>query len=130
MLTLALLALSAPAADPVGQWRTPTGGVVELERCGAALCGRIVALPPLPSNPKQLDTRNADPAKRGQPLKGLTMLTGFTGGPSVWSGGRVYNPQDGHTYSGTITLVDARTLRLKGCAFAFFCKTQNWVRIR
>ncbi len=31
-------------------------------------------------------------------------LSGFSGGPTQWKGGRVYNPDDGGTYKGTIKL--------------------------
>lgn len=127
---LMLFAAPAPApADATGTWRTPRGADIRIERCGQALCGRIATLGPTKGDPNPRDTRNADAAKRGQPIKGLTMLTGFTGGPTRWTGGSVYNPEDGKTYSGTLELIDARTLKLKGCAFAFFCRSQQWKRV-
>jgi uncharacterized protein (DUF2147 family) len=45
-----------------------------------------------------------------------------------WSG-QVYNAEDGKTYSGSITLQDARTLKLEGCVLGgLFCKAQTWTR--
>lgn len=124
-----LLALAAPT-EPTGLWRTPRGAVVRVERCGAAWCGRIVSLQPIPGNPAALDERNKDASKRTRPLKGLTILWGVTGGPSKWGGGRVYNPEDGGTYSASVTLDGTDTLKMKGCIAAFLCRTQNWARVR
>ena len=35
---------SSGSPSPIGRWADPDGGVVEIDPCGAALCGRIVAL--------------------------------------------------------------------------------------
>ena len=56
-------------------------------------------------------------------------VEGFSGGPSEYRGGRLYNPEDGNTYTGTITVVDGDTLKLKGCVVAPLCKTQVWKRM-
>lgn len=130
-----LLALTAaaplpPPADPVGLWKTPRGATVALARCGDRLCGRIVAVPPLTDNPRGVDRNNKDPAKRDRPLKGLTMLSGLSGGPETWTGGRVYNPEDGGSYSASIAMDGANTLKMKGCLAAFLCRTQVWTRAR
>jgi uncharacterized protein (DUF2147 family) len=58
------------------------------------------------------------------------MLTGFTGGPTEWRNGSVYNPADGGTYRGTITMTNDNSLRLRGCIVAPLCKTQTWTRIQ
>ncbi len=128
MITTILALMLAPA-DPIGNWRTPRGAVIRVERCGAALCGRIVSLRPIPGNAAALDTRNRDAALRTRPLKGLAILTGLTGGPAKWSGGRVYNPEDGGSYAASAQLADARTFKVKGCLAAFLCRTQTWVRV-
>ncbi len=124
-----LLALAAPA-DPAGQWRTPAGAVIRVERCGAAWCGRIVSLQPIAGNPRALDGRNKDAGKRARTLNGLTILWGVTGDAPKWSGGQVYNPEDGGTYSASITLDGADMLKMKGCVAAFLCRTQVWTRVR
>ena len=57
------------------------------------------------------------------------MLQGFREtSPGVWTDGSVYNPGDGRTYSGTITLQPNGTLELEGCAFRIFCQRQVWRR--
>lgn len=129
-LVLAAAATPAFASDIVGKWVTPTKGEVEIYKCGPALCGRLLSSPRLEREPHLQDANNKDAAKRGRKLKGMTFLEGFGGGPTVFSGGRLYNPDDGATYTGTITVVDAATLKLKGCVVAPLCKTQVWKRMR
>jgi uncharacterized protein (DUF2147 family) len=82
------------------------------------------------TDPTAKDLKNKDPSLRTRPLKNMQMLYDFTGGPTKWSGGKVYNADDGGTYSGTITLTSPTTLKLKGCIVAPICKTQNWTRVK
>ena len=128
MLSFIALLLAAPG-DPTGVWKTPTGATIRMERCGTAICGRIASLPRLKDNARGLDLNNKDRSQRGRPLIGLPMLQAFTGGPPQWTGGTVYNPEDGRTYSGRIELVDANTLKLTGCALRIFCRSQTWTRV-
>lgn len=127
----ATLAAPAFAGDPTGLWQTPTnGGQVRISRCGQALCGVLVTSNTIRANPGELDTHNSDRAQRGRTLRNLPMLRGFTGGPTQWTGGSVYNPADGRTYRGTITLQGDNTLSLRGCVVAPLCRTQTWTRIQ
>lgn len=126
-----LLAAPALAADPTGLWQTPSrGGQVEITRCGANLCGRLVSSEGLKADPALKDVNNSNASLRGRALKGLTILTGFSGGPKEWTGGSIYNAEDGKTYSGSITLEGDDTLKLRGCVIAPLCKTQSWTRLR
>lgn len=125
------LASPALASDPTGLWQTPTnGGQVRIARCGQALCGTLVTSEHIRRQPDARDEHNKDTSQRNRPLRGLTMLSGFTGGPAEWTGGSVYNPADGGTYRGTITLTNDNTLRLRGCIVAPLCKTQVWTRVQ
>lgn len=130
MLLAALLA--APSADSiVGTWHSPTkNGVIDIRRCGSSLCGTLEGGDDIRANPNARDGNNKDAAKRARPLKGLTMLSGFHWDDGAWVDGQVYNPNDGRTYSGRITPVDANTLKLRGCVFVPLCKTETWTRIR
>ncbi len=130
-VTLVLGASPAFAADATGLWQTPTnGGQVEISHCGNSLCGKLVNSDHIKANPAVKDERNKDESQRGRPLKNLQMLYDFTGGPTKWTGGKVYNPDDGGTYSGTIELLSDNQLKLKGCIVAPFCKTQVWNRVK
>lgn len=127
----ACLAGSALAADPTGLWQTPSrGGQVEISKCGASLCGRLISSEGLKADPALKDVNNASAGLRDRPLKNLTILTGFSGGPKEWTGGSIYNAEDGKTYSGTITMDGDNTLKLRGCVVVPICKTQTWTRLR
>jgi uncharacterized protein (DUF2147 family) len=130
---LAVLAASAGAASaqtaPLGDWLTSgAAAVVKIAPCASGegtLCGRIVWLWD-PST--ATDTRNGDPALRARPLVGLEMLQGFRpGAPGEWTGGRIYNPEDGNSYSATLRLRDVTILDVRGCVMVF-CRSQVWRR--
>jgi len=129
MLFAAMLA--APSADTViGRWKTETrNGIVEIQHCGASICGTLLTSDGLRANPALKDVNNKDEALRGRKLQGITMLQGFTRGDGVWDGGTVYNGEDGRIYKARITPVDAEHLKLRGCVFVPFCKTETWTRV-
>ncbi|CAN5135361.1 DUF2147 domain-containing protein [soil metagenome] len=130
--TLAAPAFSAPPpGDPTGLWQTPTnGGQVRISHCGQALCGVLVTSEHIRAMPNMLDEKNSNRALRSRTLRNLPLLNGFTGGPTEWRGGTVYNPDDGRTYSGSITMQNENTLRLQGCVVRPLCRNQTWTRIR
>jgi len=132
-LLLATLLAAPQAADTVvGTWKTETrNGVVEIQRCGPSICGRIVTSDALRSNPALKDANNSNAALRNRQLRGLQILSGFkasSGG--VWSDGSIYNADDGKTYGAKVTPVGANQLKVRGCVFVPLCKTQTWTRIR
>ncbi|GLI22294.1 uncharacterized protein (DUF2147 family) [Xanthobacter flavus] len=131
LLATSTLVTPAFAADPTGLWLTPTrSGQVEISKCGNGLCGRLVSSEGLKADPALKDVNNSNAGLRGRALKGLTILTGFSGGPQEWTGGSIYNAEDGKTYSGTITMDGDNTLKLRGCVVVPLCKTQVWTRLR
>src|SRR6266446_3357187 len=124
----------ASAGDPRGNWVTESGRAkVAIVNCGGALCGNIVGLKepndPATGKPKT-DTNNSDAAKRVRPMIGVQIVIDMKPDTIAdkWKG-QVYNAEDGKTYSGSITLVNATTLNLQGCALGgLICKTQTWTR--
>lgn len=119
VMASATLATPALAADPTGLWQTPTaGGQVRIARCGQALCGTLVTSANIRANPGLLDSTNSNTSLRTRTIRGVQLLSGFTGGPTEWRGGSVYNPEDGRTYRGTITMQGDNTIRLRGCVVA------------
>ena len=137
--TATMLGAGAPAfaARPAaglpiaGLWRLANDNVViRIGACGRAVCGNLVSADKLKANPRLKDKKNQDPAQRGRPVRGLLLLSGFAGGPVKWTGGKVYNPDDGHTYNSEMTLTDARTLKVEGCVLKPLCKTTALTRLR
>lgn len=116
-----------------GVWINGDGdGWIELVISNAELNGKIIGSPDDPNNkkPSRRDDKNPDAALRSRPVRGLTILYGFhADGDQRWSGGRVYDPNSGNTYSGTITLIDAETLKLRGyIGIPLFGRTEIWIR--
>jgi len=133
MFGLAILGLAgaAQAAEgPEGLWNTPVHhGVVEVYDCGDAICAKIVTSDTLKRDPAEKDVKNKDPALRDRPLKGLTVMSNFKGGPTEWTDGRAYNPADGGDYRGSMKLMDPDTIRLTGCIIFPLCQSQTWTRV-
>jgi uncharacterized protein (DUF2147 family) len=76
----------------------------------------------------RVDNHNPDRALRSRSLIGVEIVRGVREtAPGVWGDGELYNPDDGRTYTGTITLRGS-TLELRGCALGVFCQTQVWRR--
>lgn len=121
----------APAEAIAGRWVTETRhGIIEITPCANSICGRLIDSDSIRADPHHRDERNKDAAQRNRPLKGIVMLQGFSGGGPKWDGGTVYNPDDGGTYKGTITVVDPNTLKVRGCIVWPLCKSQTWNRVR
>ncbi|TGX52645.1 DUF2147 domain-containing protein [Sphingomonas gei] len=136
-MLLTLIGLTIAAATPqsadaaVGRWRTETrNAVVEIQRCGASICGRILTSDALRTNPNLKDTKNSNAALRNRPLRGMQILSGFSQSGNYWAGGKIYNAEDGKTYGSDVTPVGPDQLKVRGCVFKPFCKTQTWTRVR
>jgi uncharacterized protein (DUF2147 family) len=114
-----------------GFWRAKSGGgVIELHRCGEALCGSIADSDDLRANPELRDVNNKRPELRDRRLKGLDIFHGFRGGPDDWSDGRIYNPNDGRTYRGELKLVNPDKVLVTGCLVFPLCGAQTWKRVK
>ncbi|GEM_PF-609269 len=135
---ISILAIAVPlrgvaeAGDLSGKWATQGfGSIVEISTCEESVCGRIIWLWDAEDNSGGLrrDRHNPEAGLRDRLLNGIEILQGFTHtGDGVWRRGRVYNPDDGRTYSGQLQLIDKDTLELTGCALRIFCQTQRWHR--
>jgi len=123
----------ARAADPVGTWLTgDKKGKVKIISCGDAICGTLVWLaePIDPdTNQPKTDKHNTDASKQSRPLIGVPIVLGMKpAGDGTWEG-KVYNAEDGNTYSGSFALTGANTADLKGCVMGgLICKTAAWTR--
>lgn len=126
--------LAASGFHPLlGEWATQGhGSRVRLRPCEGQpqqLCGTVVWLwEPLDKQGKaMLDAQNPNPALSQRPLIGVDILTGFRlpSGPAYSGEGRIYNPEDGRTYTARMRLRNADTLELEGCVL-LFCAKQIW----
>ena len=112
---------------------------IEIFRCGDKYCGKVVWInKPLYSADEdggragkpRMDQNNPDPSLRSRPILGLQIMSGFVyAGDNRWSGGRLYDPKSGKTYSGKMTLVSKDRLDLRGYVlFSIFGRTSAWTR--
>jgi uncharacterized protein (DUF2147 family) len=124
-------ASAAPTASPVqstdaiplGDWSTANGhGVIQIARCGEALCGRIVGIDRKPTEPMPTDVH-------GRSQCGLTIITNErpeTDG--VWLG-EIADPRNGDVYHAKLWLGADGNLRLRGfIGIPVLGSTQTWHR--
>jgi uncharacterized protein (DUF2147 family) len=111
---LAALGSPALAGDVKGEWARDDGkGKVRFVSCGGdAICGSISWM----RDPK-------DPGKVGQQV----FFDMKPSGDNAWAG-RAFNPDDGKTYSGKMTM-SGDHLVTAGCVLGgLICKSLNWTR--
>jgi len=107
---------AAAAGDAKGEWARDDGkSKVRMVACGGgALCGLVSWL---------LDPKG--PAKVGQQV----FFDMKPAGDNVWTG-KAFNPDDGRTYSGKMTMSGDR-LVTAGCVLGgLICKSVSWTRAR
>lgn len=76
------------------------------------------------------DRDNPDKALRDRPMQGLVFMTGFRyDGEGKWKGGKVYDAENGKTYSCKMTLKDRETLEIRGyIGVSLLGRNQTWKR--
>jgi uncharacterized protein (DUF2147 family) len=126
----------------VGIWLTgKQEAKIEIFRCGGAYCGKIVWTNDpvytrleneLRAGQPRTDDNNPAPAMRRMPILGLRMIYNLKyAGGNDWTGGRIYDPESGNTYSANFSLVSKDRLELRGYFLvSFFGKTTTWTRVK
>ena len=94
--------------------------------------GKIVWLKEPNRNGKpKMDDENPDKAKRKKPIMGMQILRGFSydAGDKDWSGGTIYDPKTGKTYSCTITKKGDKAIKVRGyIGISLIGKTTVWTK--
>ena len=119
---------AAVAADAEGTWGRPSGSSqIRIAPCGSALCGKLVWL----RDKDKKDENNPDASKRNRSLLGVLTVYGMQpSGENEWRG-KVYNAEDGKTYTGKMELVTPSKLKLSGCVLGgLICKGETWNRMK
>ena len=100
----------ATPPDPTGEWMVAQQVArIKIADCDGRLWG-VVAWEAKPGT----DVKNPDPNLRSRPTLGMPILLGMAPNkPGNWDNnkskkweGQIYNSEDGHTYSASISLVD------------------------
>jgi uncharacterized protein (DUF2147 family) len=131
------LSTVAGASEPTwtdnvaGRWHNQDG-TFEIYADSGKLNAKIVALrePLAPDGRVKTDIHNPDASKRSRPIIGMVFMTGFTlAGPGKWDHGTIYDPQSGKTYSCTMQLEGANTLKVHGYVLlSAIGRTEIWTR--
>lgn len=127
--------------DILGRWYNEEhDGIIEIYKCRDEYCGRIVwmKVPVYPVGDSQgrvgqqrLDDNNSDQGLRNRPIAGLKIMDGFIfDGKNQWQQGTVYDPKNGNTYKGKMSLATPDSLNLRGyILFPIFGRTTTWTRV-
>ncbi len=79
----------------------------------------------------KLDKENPDRELRNRPLQGLVILRNFSFENNRWTGGTIYDPENGRTYSCTIRLNNRNTMHVRGyVGISALGRTTTWTRKR
>lgn len=135
-MCLNLFASKAFGASPVGLWYAEGGAAqVQIFQCADALCGKVVWLrSPLGEDGCELrDDKNPDLALHSRAIIGIVVLTGLKpvdDDQAAWSGGSIYDPATGHTYSCIARLEGNDRLFLRGYfGIQLLGRTTTWTRV-
>lgn len=122
--------------DILGIWYNgDKTGKVEIFKNGEKYFGKITWLKePISDKTGKPKVNEYDPDKsrRNIPIIGLEVVKEFIyEGKGIFGGGTVYDPENGKTYKGKITLVDKNNLDLRGyVGIPAFGRTENWTRAK
>ena len=129
----------APGADAiVGNWIDRTKeGVFEIYREGDRYFGRIARLKSEvypegdpEAGKRKHDRENPDPALRDREMIGLVFLRDFAFENGKYTGGTIYNPENGKTYKCKMTVNGAK-LNVRGyIGISLLGKTEVWTRVQ
>ncbi|HEX8584586.1 MAG TPA: DUF2147 domain-containing protein [Allosphingosinicella sp.] len=113
-----------------GVWLTEDkSAVVVVRPCGGNLCAAIQKVNVRVPGGVPRDVKNPDPKLRGRALAGVAILSNVQRSGREWSGGKVYVPRTGSSYSARVKLLAADKLSVQGCVM-MICRGEVWSRIK
>lgn len=123
----ASLLLAAPAAASAqaieGQWTNyKRNVVVQVERCGAAYCGRVV----------QASAKAQEKARKGGTprLVGTQILTGLKPIGDGKFRGRAFVPKRNIHATATVRQLNDNVMQVQGCVLGgLLCDNEKWTRV-
>ena len=136
---LACAAFAVEESEVLAEWLVETGDArVEIYKAADGTYeGRLCWLrePEYPAGDPEAgkprrDRDNPDKALRDRPMQGLVFMTGFRyDDDGKWKGGKVYDAENGKTYSCKMTLKDRETLEIRGyIGVSLLGRNQTWKR--
>jgi uncharacterized protein (DUF2147 family) len=129
------ISVYAQKADAIlGSWANENGqDHILIYKRGDKFFGKLdwIKVPNDEQGKPKTDKNNPDPALRARPVFGLELLKDFTfDGDNGYSGGTVYDPKNGKTYSCKMTL-EGNTLKIRGyIGISLFGRSVTWTRVK
>lgn len=138
LTALALLAAQPASAqeEVLGKWyNAEKTSQIQVYQSGDKFYGSIAWLKEPnddATGQPRLDKFNPSESLRDKPILGLVILRGFKAdGDKFWSGGTIYDPRDGKTYSCNMTLTEPDKLDIRGyVGISLFGRTTSWSRVK
>jgi uncharacterized protein (DUF2147 family) len=134
LLMMILYPVNVPPgnADAIlGAWiNEEKEGRIEIYKSGNQYAGRIVWLkePNEPDGTPKKDKKNSSESLRKRNILNLVILSGFKYEDGRWTGGEIYDPKSGKTYSCNMKL-KANKLEIRGyIGLSVFGRTTTWTR--
>jgi uncharacterized protein (DUF2147 family) len=133
-----IMMILSPASVPPGNADAILGtwineekeGRIEIFKTGNKYAGRIVWLkePNEPDGTSKKDKKNSNESLRKRNILNMEILSGFTYEDGRWTGGEIYDPKSGKTYSCNMKL-KANKLEIRGyVGLSLFGRTTTWTR--
>lgn len=139
---LASGAVAAPLSLVEGVWLTNEATELTIAPCPGGYCGYITKIVVPERFKKQYgselttldpatytDVNNKDPNLKMRPIQGLQILTLKPTNNPYFYEGEIYNPEDGNIYAGSVEVMRADAIKLKGCVLYVLCQEQEWARV-
>ena len=106
-------------------WSPNKDAKIEIYMQGQLYFGKFIWI----ANPRK-DTKNPAKALQGRDVLGLELLTRFSWDNGVYSGGEIYDPETGKTYSCKMSL-EGNKLKVRGyIGISLFGRTAYFERIK
>lgn len=116
-----------PEDQILGIWWAPKkDGRIEIVKNGDLFEGRIIWS--VPEKADRLDSQNPDKNLRSKKLLGMKFLTDFKFDGEKWVGGKIYDPDNGQTYSCILSLKESKLYVRGYVGVALFGRTEVFER--
>ncbi|MCP4137306.1 MAG: DUF2147 domain-containing protein [bacterium] len=124
-----MIAISLPAGNcdtVLGVWLVPKKDAkITIKKCGSQYCGNITWL----KDENDLDTKNPEEKLRKRKVLGIKLLWRFKCDDGEWTGGKIYDPDSGKTYSCKMWMKGNNKLNVKGyVGISLFGRSEVWTR--
>ncbi len=118
----------------LGKWINSTGEAhIDISKRNDRYYGKISWLkePSTPEGNPKTDEKNPEASLRKKPVLGLEILKDFIYDGSKWTGGTIYDPKSGKTYSCNMTLRGNGDLSMRGyIGISLIGRSETWKRVR